>query len=98
MGYRVDYVRGKKIRRSGAGARKAVLAAAALLLVVIFSLTGFRSQGARILAELTIPGNAAVTAAALEDLAWNLHAGEDVSWALEEFCRAVIYAAEPDSG
>lgn len=47
------------------------------------------AQGARTLRAVFIPGNPAVTVAALEDLAGELKAGESIQKALEGFCRRV---------
>ena len=47
---------------------------------------------------MLLPGDAAVTASALEDLARDLREGEKLSFALESFCKKVIEEAKLDPG
>lgn len=96
MGYRVDYQPIKKVR----GAEKRTVSVSALtglcflLFVIIVNSTWPR--GADILRGVIFQGNAAVTAAALEDLTAELTAGEELFSAVEAFCHKVIQEAEFD--
>lgn len=94
MGYRVDYQPVKKVR--GAEKRTSKIPALTALFLVLFLLlvNGFWPRGAEVLKEVLIPGDPAVTVAALEDFATELKAGENLSGAWEAFCRRVIGEAE----
>ena len=75
-----------------------VAALTAVFLALFVALTGaFWPRGKAVLQELLLPGDAAVTAAALEDLAAELSNGEEISDALESFCRKVIHGSQSDS-
>lgn len=58
----------------------------------------FWQEGRAVLQEWLFPGDAAVTAGALEDLTANLQNGYTVSAALERFCRTVMDGASLGSG
>lgn len=94
MGYRVEYQQVKKARRGEK--RTSRLAALTVLCLFLFLLlvNGFWPRGAEALRDLLLPGDAAVTVAALEDLALELRTGEELSSALENFCRKVVSEAE----
>lgn len=96
MGYRVDYQPVKKVR--GLGKRTARAPALAALFLILFCLlvNSVWPRGAEMLRELLIPGDAAVTVAALEAFTTELEAGETLSGALEGFCRKVIQEAALD--
>lgn len=98
MGYRVEYQQVKKAR--GGEKRTSRLAALTMLCLFLFLLlvNGFWPRGAEVLRDLLLPGDAAVTVAALEDLALELRTGEELSSALESFCRKVVSEAELGSG
>ena len=98
MGYRVDYQPVNKVR--GLEKRTARAPALAALCLVLFCLlvNSIWPRGAEVMRELLIPGNPAVTVAALEDFAEELKAGEALPSALEGFCRKVIREAELDPG
>lgn len=94
MGYRVDYQPVKKVR--GVEKRTARLPALIAVCLVLFLLLVNCTwpRGAQVLRGLFFPGDAAATAAALEDFAMELKAGEELPSALESFCRSVIREAE----
>lgn len=98
MGYRVEYQQVKKVR--GVEKRTSRVAALTALCLLLFLLlvNGFWPRGAEVLRDFLLPGDAAVTAAALEDLALELQTGEELSGALEHFCQKVISEAELDPG
>ena len=54
----------------------------------------FWSEGAQVMQKLLLPGDAAVTVAALEDFAAELQAGEQLPGALENFCRSILENGE----
>lgn len=97
MGYRVDYPPIRKIR----GAEKRRTAAPALtglfLILFFFLVNSTWPRGAEVLQGLLFSGDTSVTAAALEEFALELRAGEELPSAFETFCRTVIQNAEPDS-
>lgn len=97
MGYRVEYETVSKVRRmEQKTARVPALTAAAFLLFLIL-VVNFWPKGKAVLQEILIPGDPAVTVAALEDLAEELETGAPLSDALENFCRTVV-EAEFDPG
>lgn len=96
MGYRIEYEPsyGPRKRRTP---KLAVLTALCMLLFLLLVNT-FWIQGKQALRELLLPGDAAVTASALEDLVRDLREGEKLSFALESFCKKVIEEAKLDPG
>lgn len=96
MGYRVDYQPVKKVR--GLEKRTARAPALAALGLILFCLlvNCVWPRGAEVVREILIPGDTAVTVAALEEFAAELEAGEELSSALQTFCRRVIREAELD--
>jgi len=91
MSYRVEYQPAGQAKKGGS--RLIALTALCLLLFLLL-LNGFWPRGAQVLREWVLPGDAAVTAAALEELAVELKSGEPISGALEDFCRRVMAEAE----
>lgn len=97
MGYRIDYrpirkIRGVEKRRSSVAALTALF-----LLVFVLIVNSTWSRGTEVLQKLIFSGDISVTTAALEDLAMELRAGEEVSSAVETFCRKVIQGAQCDT-
>ena len=90
MGYRVEYETVRKVRRmEQKTARLPAMIAAALIL--FFILVGFFwPEGKEALRNFLIPGDPAVTVAALEGLAEELETGAELGDALENFCRTVL--------
>ncbi|HIR31183.1 MAG TPA: hypothetical protein IAB83_04145 [Candidatus Faecousia faecavium] len=60
------------------------------LLAFVILTVFFWPEGAQVMQKLLLPGDTAVTAAALEDFAAELQAGEQLSGALENFCRSIL--------
>lgn len=93
MSYRIDYQGPKKMR----GMEKRTVSAPALtglcLLAFLVLTCALWPRGADALRELMIPGDAAVTVGALEELAAEVGAGESVKEAFQGFCRRVMDAA-----
>lgn len=89
MSYRIDYQATKKVR--GMEKRTAPLSALTALCFLLFLLLvgALWPEGAEALRAFIIPGDPAVTVAALEDLAGDLRSGEEIQSALDGFCRQV---------
>lgn len=94
MGYRIDYGPVRKIR----GAEKRRVGAAALtgisFLLFLLLVNSCWPRGSQVLRGLVFSGNAAVTAAALEDFSVELQMGEELPSAIENFCRKVIQESD----
>lgn len=90
MSYRIDYQPLKKMR----GMEKRTAPGASLLalgVLVMILLTGaLWPRGREVLGELLIPGEAAVTVSALENLTEDLCSGESLRDAVAEFCMQVM--------
>lgn len=74
-----------------------VLMLCGCILAFVLLTARFWPEGAQAMQKLLLPGDAAVTAAALEDFAGELQAGEQLSGALENFCRSILENAELDT-
>ena len=93
MGYRVEYGPGEE-KGAGSGRLFRVGVMTAFCFAAFLLLVGtFWPQGARALREILLPGDAAVTAAALEELTQELKAGQGLGQALEHFCRMIFQEA-----
>lgn len=94
MGYRVDYQPVKKVR----GVEKRRIGVPALtglfLLLFILLINSVWPRGAEVLRGLLFSGDISVATAALEDMAVELRSGEELSSAVETFCKKVIQEAE----
>lgn len=89
MGYRVDYQPIKKIR--GIEKRKSSTAAyVGICIGLSIIICSMWPNGKQILGKVLFSGDAAVTAEALEELTVDLKEGEQLSDALEAFCKYVI--------
>lgn len=97
MGYRVDYQPVKKVRGVEKRTARGPALTALFLLTFLLLVNSTWPRGAEVLRGLLFSGDAAVTAAALDDLAAELRSGEELDSALESFCRKVIQEAEFDS-
>lgn len=94
MGYRVEYEPVKKVR--GAEKRTSRVAALTAVSLALFGILvcSFWDRGREVLQDLLLPGDGAVTAAAMEDLVRDLQTGLPLGEAVEGFCRTVIGEAE----
>lgn len=94
MSYRIEYQATKKVR--GLEKRTAVLPALAGCLVLsLLLVSAFWPRGREMMERLLIPGDPAVTAAALEELSEDLQSGESIQDALDAFCRQVLVNDTP---
>ena len=98
MGYRVDYGPGNSEHKGNNSLSRVLVLTAVCLLVFLLLVNSFWPRGAEVLRSFLLPGDAAVTAAALEELSAELQNGEDISSALESFCRKIIQNAHLDPG
>lgn len=89
MGYRISYEPIKKLR--GAEKRRTRIGALVGIFFLLFLLMVnlFWAEGAAVLRELVMPGDAAVTALALEEMSENLKEGIPLQEAVEGFCRSI---------
>ncbi len=93
MGYRVEYGTVKKVRGLEKRVSRLPALCGAWLLVFFFLVTALWPEGRDLLRSALIPGDPAVTAAAFEDMTWELRQGEEISGALRTFCRQVLQGA-----
>ena len=91
MGYRVVYSPEREANsvQTQGGGNKLLFSMAFFLLFLAFTVFLW-PEGRAALQKLLFSGDAAVTTAALENLAWELEMGEPIAEALEEFCREII--------
>lgn len=89
MAYRIDYQATKKVRGLEKRTAAGPALGAACLLISLLAGAALWPRGVGVLRELLIPGDPAVTVAALEALAEDLHNGESVQGALTDFCTQV---------
>lgn len=93
MGYRVEYGSVRKVRNLDSRfSRKAAFTGMFLLLFLVLVKICW-PQGSAILQEFFLPGNGAVTAAALDTFAEELRSGESLVQAFTAFCRQVLGSA-----
>lgn len=93
MSYRIDYP--QSVEMPTKRKRSFKLPALTLLFFLSFLLLTacFWNQGAQALRSFVLPGDAAVTAAALQDLTAALKTGEPFVNAFADFCHQVIQGA-----
>lgn len=96
MGYRVDYQPIKKVRGAEKMRSRVPFFTALCLLLFLLLVNSAWPRGAEVLRGLIFPGDAAVTAAALEDFTVELRSGQPLSGAFESFCRKIIMETEFD--
>ena len=93
MGYRISYEPIQKLRQAEKR-RSAVAALTALFLLAFpFLAYAFWPEGWHLLRKFLLPGDPAVTAAALEELSLDLKSGSELSVALEGFCHTILEGA-----
>lgn len=97
MGYRVEYQPIRKIRNAEKRRSMAPALTGLCLLLFVFLVNSMWPRGAEVLRGLVFSGDTAVTAAALEEFAVELGAGEELSSAFVSFCRTVIENAQLDA-
>lgn len=98
MGYRVDYGGGPEGKKERRGIFRPLVMTFVCLAAFLFLVNAFWPEGAQILRTYLLPGDAAVTAAALEAFAQELRNGEEIASALENFCQKVMAYGLSGSG
>lgn len=93
MGYRIDYPQGIQAQRKQKRSSKVIPFTILFFLLFLFCTVRFWQQGVETLQKFLLPGDAAVTAAALQDFTQALKTGESLSNAFAEFCQQVIHGA-----
>lgn len=93
MGYRIDYPQSGKMPGKKKSFSRVPLLTLLFFLLFLFLTGRFWPQGAQTLRAILLPGDAAVTAAALQDLTSALKTGEPLSNAFADFCVQVIQGA-----
>lgn len=95
MAYRISYDSVGKYRQKKEKNRKGIFIAVLVLVLVIGAIT-VKSVGLTWVQEVLLPGDPAVTAAALEGMVENLRNGENLYDAITAFCREIIkYGQHP---
>ncbi len=90
MGYRVEYGSVKKVRGSETRAPRAAAFTALFFLLFLLLVNTFWPQGAEMLRDIVLPGDPAVTAAALEEFTMELKDGAKLSGAFTAFCQRIL--------
>ena len=89
MAYCITYESVKKPKSRFRLGRKGWVAIA-LVLVLVLGAMAVKSSGLDFVKTYLLPGDPAVTAAALEDMAEDLRQGESLFAALREFCEEIV--------
>ena len=91
MSYRIRYPSFEKEKMYLKGKhRRAGVVAGILTLILFFGAMSVKHKGLRWVQTYLLPGDPAVTAAALEDLAADLKEGENLKDAISDFCREIM--------
>lgn len=90
MGYRIDYGPVKKMRDVEKRTSRLAALTGVFLLLFVTTVCYCWPEGTAVLRDLLLPGDPAVTAAAMEELSDSLRAGESVFHALSDFCNRVL--------
>ena len=91
MAYRIDY--GTPIRNTRAELRKNRIFSwitIICVLILVISAIAVKQQGLPWVETYLLPGDPAVTAAALDALAEDLRTGESLTQAISTFCREIM--------
>lgn len=91
MGYRIAYESFGEERKCPAyRRRKSAIAAGLLIILLVLGSVSVKHTGLRWVQDYLLPGDPAVTAAALENFAQDLKEGESVKDAITAFCRQIM--------
>lgn len=91
MGYRITYASfGEENKMPANKRRNSVIAAGILVAALILGAFAVKHTGLRWVQEYLLPGDPAVTAAALEGFAQDLKEGESIKDAITTFCREIM--------
>lgn len=94
MAYRIEYGDAGSVKLPVKPVRRKKTAMVAVMIGVLFLALMLIPQGRMMVRNAVLPGNEAVTAEALQDLAADLRAGEELSDAVTTFCRYIITESE----
>lgn len=94
MGYRIDYGASEARKRSAPIIRHPVWAMTMCFFALFLVFTAFFwPEGRDALCDVVLPGDGAVTAAALQGMVSDLSEGATISEAVTAFCREIIAGA-----
>lgn len=97
MAYRIKYASfGEEIKQSKDLYLRKSIAAGLLVLVLLIGAMTIKLGGLRWVTEYLLPGDPAVTAAALEGMVIDLREGENLYDAVAAFCREIMEHAPTD--
>lgn len=97
MGYRITYESfGEEKKMPANKRRNSVIAAGILVAALILGAFTVKHTGLRWVQEYLLPGDPAVTAAALEGFAQDLREGESIKAAITAFCWEIMASGVAD--
>lgn len=95
MGYRIEYGSSGDLRKPLKSKRPySAIAAAACVLALVAGAITVKQTGLTWVQEFLLPGDPAVTAAALENMVDNIKDGDSIAEAVTAFCREIVENAE----
>ena len=89
MAYRISYDGVGKYRLKNKNKRKGIYSAVFVLLLVFVAIS-IKVSGLTWVQEVLLPGDSAVTAAALEDMVTDLRNGDSLYEAIKAFCQEIV--------
>ncbi len=97
MGYQIRYGNERQLRNLKKSISCISMIIGTMLLVLLAAVSGRLPMGRQSILHVLLPGDPAVTAAALSDLTRDLRAGGSVSAELKDFCADIIEGAGFDT-
>lgn len=95
MSYRITYTSFGEEKKRPAGNRKWTgVMAAVLVIALVFGAIAVKNTGLRWVQNYLLPGDPAVTAAALEGMIEDLKNGDSLGNAVTAFCREIVDHAD----
>lgn len=95
MSYRITYTSFGEEKKMPESKRKWTgVAAAVLVMVLVIGAIAVKNTGLRWVQTFLLPGDPAVTAAALEDMVEDLKNGDSLGEAVTAFCREIVAHAD----
>ena len=93
MGYRIDYGPVKKVRGIEKRTSRLAVLTGMFLLLFVALVCSFWPEGTAVLRDWLLPGDPAVTAAAIDGLTESLRTGGELSDSLRAFCVQILEGA-----
>ena len=91
MGYRIEYGSQGELRKPLDHKRSySAIAAAVCVLALVAGAIAIKHAGLSWVQEVLLPGDPAVTAAALENMVENIKEGNSIAEAVTAFCREIV--------